>query len=86
MLLRDDEALQAELFGHHRPGLGVIAGLGLHELTDGSLRRVVLEKLADELPQLFLFLAECEVHVDTPCLLLAGGFWPVGFRSAACGQ
>ena len=66
VLLGDDEALQAELFGHHRPGLGVVADLGLHELTDGGLRRVVLEELADELPQLFLLLAECEVHVDAP--------------------
>ena len=68
MLLGDNQALQTQLLGHHRPGFGVVAVLGLHEFADGGLRGVVVQELAHELAQLVLFLAEGEVHLRSPRL------------------
>ena len=61
-LLGDGQALQAELLGHLGPDRGVVALGGLHQPADLGLGRLVLEEAADRLAQLFLLLAEGEVH------------------------
>ena len=72
-LLGDGEALQAELLAHLRPDGGVVAVLGLHQATDLGLGRLLLEERPDGLAQLFLLLAEGEVHArPQSCLAVAG--------------
>jgi hypothetical protein len=63
-LLGDDQALQAHLLAHLRPHGGVVAGLGVHELTDGRLAGLGVEEVLDDLAELFLF-GERKVHGDS---------------------
>ncbi len=61
-LLGDDQTLQPHLFGHLGPDGVVVALLGVHLLPDRRFGGLVLEELADDPAELFLLLAECEVH------------------------
>ena len=62
VLLRDDQALEAELVGHLAPHGGVVALVGVHEAADLGLGRLALEELAGDAAELFLLLGEGEVH------------------------
>src|SRR4029077_18965007 len=61
-ILGDDEALEAELLAHLLPDGGVVAVFGLHQAPDLGLGRLLVEEGADGLAELFLLLAEGEVH------------------------